>query len=145
MSVTPEMFKKFLAVLPITTVNILIVKGDEVLLVKRLNEPAKGFWYSPGGIIRKGESVEENALRVCREESGLKVKLKGLLGVHDEYWEKGYFTENLQLVTVCYSATPLSGELRPDWQSSEVKWFPIDELPAKTGGTVKKMVSKAFN
>lgn len=159
MSVTPEMFKKFLSVLPMATVNVLVTKKvklisywkpyDEeeghVLLVKRLNEPAKGYWYTPGGIIRKGETVEEAAVRVCGEETGLNVKLDQLLGVYDECWEKGYFTENFQIVTVGYLAHPLSGELKPDWQSGEVRWFPINQLPQKTGKTVKKMIKQLLS
>ena len=103
MSITPEMFKKFLSALPMATVNILITRNspyDEVLLVKRLNEPAKDAWYTPGGIIRKGEDVEESALRICKDETGLNVKLTRLLGVYNEHWEKGYFTENVHIVTI---------------------------------------------
>lgn len=140
MRITPEMFRSFLSVLPLATVNILVTRGLEVLLVKRLNEPAKGYWYTPGGIIRKGETIEESALRVCREETGLTVRILDLLGVYDEHWPRGYFTEDVQIVTMCYWAEPIEGTLRTDWQSSEVKWFPSDRLPEKTGETAKKMM-----
>lgn len=140
--ISPEMFRRFLAVLPIATVNILIIRGNEVLLVKRLNEPAKGFWFTPGGIILKGEGVEACALRVCREETGLTVELNKLIGVYDEYWSEGYFTENIQIITACYLASPLSGNVERDWQSSDIQWFSIDEFPEKVGETVKEMAKQ---
>ncbi len=140
--ITPEMFKKFLAVLPIATINIAILRDDEVLLVKRLNEPAKGYWYTPGGIILKGESLKGSVLRICKEETGLDVESIKLIGVYTEYWSEGYFTQNIQTISIYYSATPLSGKINVDWQSSEVKWFQIDELPPKTGETVKKMMKQ---
>lgn len=140
--ITPEMFQKFLAVLPIATVNVAIIKDDKVLLVKRLNEPAKGYWYTPGGIILKGESLEDSVLRVCKEETGLNVESIKLIGVYTEHWREGYFTKNIQTVTACYLAQPLSGNIKRDWQSSDIQWFPIDELPAETGETVKKMIDQ---
>lgn len=126
------------------TVNVLIVRDQEVLLVKRVNEPAKGGWFTPGGIIRKDECLKESVLRVCREETGLEVELIGLLGVYDEFWKQGYFSRDVHLITIGYSAIPLGGELKPDWQSSEVKSFPINKLPDNTGTTVKKFVEQYF-
>lgn len=140
--ITPAMFRIILAVIPIAAVNIIIIKDDRILLERRLNEPAKGYWFTPGGIILKGETVVEAAIRVCREETGLTVELDRLLGVFDEYYDKGYFTENIQAVLICYVASPLSGELKTDWQSDDIQWFPISSLPEMTGETVKKMIEQ---
>ncbi len=53
-----------------------------IVLIERLNPP-KGLAL-PGGFVEVGESVEEAALREMKEETGLEVKLKRLLGVYSD-------------------------------------------------------------
>ena len=48
----------------------------------RNNEPGKGVWFTPGGRILKGESLEEAVTRVLRKETGLeatRVEQKGTM------------------------------------------------------------------
>ncbi len=52
----------------------IIINAGQVILVRRANEPFKGRWVLPGGMLEDGESLEETLVREMREETGLVVK-----------------------------------------------------------------------
>ncbi len=52
-------------------IGIVLLRGDEVLLIKRGKPPALGQWSLPGGAQELGETAEECARRELREETGL--------------------------------------------------------------------------
>lgn len=59
--------------LPIACVDVVpIAPGGAVLLVRRVNEPAAGEWWFPGGRVHHGETRAEAAERKLLEESGLR-------------------------------------------------------------------------
>jgi GDP-mannose mannosyl hydrolase len=57
---------------PLISIDLIIRNTqDEVLLGLRSNEPAKGFYFVPGGMIRKGERLREAFIRILKDETGL--------------------------------------------------------------------------
>lgn len=58
---------------PVPTVDIIIILGSGVVLVKRKNPPVS--WALPGGFVDYGESLEQAAVREAREETGLAIRL----------------------------------------------------------------------
>src|SRR3990167_7893662 len=51
--------------------------------------PLAGFWEFPGGKILAGESPEEAAVRECREETGLAIRLGAILCVVEHEYAHG--------------------------------------------------------
>lgn len=67
---------------PIVAVGGILFKEEELLLVKRKNEPSKGKWSIPGGVVEIGESLEDALLREIMEETALEVEIKGLVDIY---------------------------------------------------------------
>ena len=53
--------------------SVAVIRGDEVLLIRRAFPPFQGLWTLPGGRIEPGESIEACAIREVREELDLGV------------------------------------------------------------------------
>lgn len=108
---------------PIVGASVLVQNNqDDVLLVKRLNEPGKDLWAFPGGKVDAGETVEEAAVREVKEETNIDTKLVGLLGSYDIIGEDYHF------ITVCYIGEYEGSEIVPGDDVDDSKWVSIDEL-----------------
>lgn len=103
----------------------------EVLLVKRADN---GQWTPVTGIIDPGEEPHVAAVREVKEETGVDVEHEALLGVGHvgpvEY-PNGDVTSYVDTAIRCRLVP--GGNHDPfvaDAESSQVKWFPISQLPA---------------
>lgn len=56
--------------------------GRPIVLIERRFPPLG--WAIPGGFVDVGERVEQAAIREALEETGLRVRLKALLGVYSD-------------------------------------------------------------
>ena len=63
-------------------VGALIVKDGRMLMV----ESCHGYLYSVGGRIKMGETAEEAVVREVLEETGVKMSVKRLIAVHENYF-----------------------------------------------------------
>jgi ADP-ribose pyrophosphatase YjhB (NUDIX family) len=67
---------------------VLVVRGDEVLLVRNSPRgPSPGGWTLPGGGIEHGESPQQAAVRETYEETGLACEVGEVLLVADSHFE----------------------------------------------------------
>jgi colanic acid biosynthesis protein WcaH len=68
----PEQFSAACAALPLVSIDLVLTHPDgQLLLGQRNNAPARGWWFTPGGRIRKNEALADARLRVARDELGL--------------------------------------------------------------------------
>ena len=99
----------------------------KVMLVKRAEAPYSGYWSLPGGFLKIGESLEEAALRVLKEKTG----------VEDVYIEQLYTfgdpsrDPRARVITVAYFALiPWKHLSQPESQKiADITWHPADQLP----------------
>jgi ADP-ribose pyrophosphatase YjhB (NUDIX family) len=100
-----------------------IIRSDDgrLLLVRRAIEPGYGLWVFPGGYMDRGEETTAAALREAREESGLDVRLDGLVNI--------YSYAGRPLIIIVYAATAVGGELCGDDECLEARFFTPDEIP----------------
>ncbi len=70
--------------MPIPCIDLIVVNSkDEVLMLKRSNDPAKGQWWFPGGRIHFGETREDAVHRKLKQECGIVANSIKQLGTED--------------------------------------------------------------
>jgi ADP-ribose pyrophosphatase YjhB (NUDIX family) len=114
------------------------------LLVKRRNPPNKGKWALPGGLVELGETVQDAAIREIGEETGLNVRIEGLLDVQTDLHTDGRSRIEYHYILVDYLATPVSGRLRLNSESSDYGWFARDQLGRLSMSRGTRAVLKMF-
>ncbi len=122
---------------PVLTVDGVIVEKDKVLMVRRFRYPFVGSWVLPGGHVNYGERVEEAIKREMKEELGVPVEIKKLLGVYsDPKRDPRYHT-----TSVVYLLKKRKGKIRLNREASEFKYFPLKKLPSKIGFDHRKILN----
>ncbi len=70
---------------PLLTIDALILYNKEnIVLIRRKNEPFQGQLALPGGFVEIGETVEQACIREAKEETNLSIKIKKLIGVFSD-------------------------------------------------------------
>jgi 8-oxo-dGTP diphosphatase len=112
---------------PYVGVGVIIMKGDQVLLMRRRNSHGDGTWSSPGGHLEYGESPEACAIRESQEETGVIIADVTFRAITNDLFE----TEEKHYVTIWMEGRYVSGEPRINSQRemSELGWFSWDALP----------------
>jgi ADP-ribose pyrophosphatase YjhB (NUDIX family) len=114
---------------PRVGVGAIVLHEGRVLLVKRGRAPGLGLWSVPGGLVDLGESTVDAARREVEEETGLKVRIAGLVGVLDRVTRDAEGRVRYHWVLIDYLAVPESVEtLTAGSDAAEVRWVTIDEV-----------------
>jgi ADP-ribose pyrophosphatase YjhB (NUDIX family) len=112
----------------------LVVRAGRVLLIRRAIEPWRGTWDIPGGFCDGEEHPEETVRREVREETGLEVRVTGLLGMWiDHYGEPAPGTPPEVTLNIYFAAVP-TDDREPVLDPAEAdahRWFAPDELPTE--------------
>jgi ADP-ribose pyrophosphatase YjhB (NUDIX family) len=109
---------------PKVAVGALISDGTQVLLVRRAAVPKIGCWALPAGYMDADELPEEAIAREIAEETGLTIRILGLLGIAP----LAGWTERRGILLL-YRAEPVGGELAAGDDVSDVCWFERHEIP----------------
>lgn len=95
-----ETFKSVIQHTPLISIDLIIRNEQgEVLLGKRVNAPAKGYWFVPGGRVRKNETLDDAFVRLVKEELGIelggtRVDAK-FLGVFEHFYDDCVFGDDI--------------------------------------------------
>ncbi len=120
-------YKNIVKLVPIVCVDLILTDGNKFLLGKRVNQPAKGQWFFPGGRIYKGEKIVDAAIRKAKEEMGIKILAKDLsiIGVGETIFDgKGIDKARHSINVVCLVKISDKTKFNFDrTQHSEIKWF----------------------
>jgi ADP-ribose pyrophosphatase YjhB (NUDIX family) len=99
-----------------------------LLLIRNADD---GRWAVPGGCIEPGESPEEAVEREVREETGLVVRPKRLLGVFGgpRFLVRYPNGDETSYVTVAFECSVVGGALQPDGEEAlEARFVAADEI-----------------
>ena len=125
-----QTFKTVIDSAPLVSIDIFLRKGYQVLLGKRINKPAQGYFFSIGGRVRKDETIKEAMARIVSDE--LNIALKSTLtfiGVFEHFYDDGvYEGVSTHYVNLAYEYQTEEVLELPMDQHSEYRWFSIEEL-----------------
>jgi 8-oxo-dGTP diphosphatase len=114
----------------------LIHQPGQILLVRRANDPQRGKWTLPAGFIDAGEDPVQAVCRECLEETGLEVRVTGLLEVL--FGQEHPRGSHLLIV---YRAEIIRGVLRPGDDVDDAAFFPLNDLPPLAFMTTRRILS----
>ena len=131
--------KEFLRIVdatPLVSIDLIIRDaGGRVLLGRRLNRPARGSWFVPGGRIWKNEHVKDALRRISQRELGVTIDSAKLVGVFDHIYDDNFLGApgvNTHYVVLAFAAElPREAVPTPDEQHSELRWWSTAELLAE--------------
>ena len=109
---------------PVPGVGVLVEMEDGIVLIRRRHEPFAGWWALPAGFIEEDESVEQAAVRECREETGLEIELLELFGVYS--FPEGPVQSG---IIIFYRARPVAGRLCAGDDAQDVGIFEAGGMP----------------
>lgn len=127
-----------------TLISIFTIEKGElkVLLVRKKDDPYKGYWTLPNKIIKKEETLED----------GIKLILENQIGMSEIYCEQNHAFSNItrnpygRLIGISYIGLIDSKTVeikRENMKDKEINWFPINEIP-KMAFDHKEILEKAI-
>lgn len=124
---------------PLVSIDLVVRNpAGAVLLGERLNRPAQGYWFVPGGRILKNESLDDAFLRLTFAELGTLFERQNarLLGVYEHFYRDSVFAgagagPDTHYVVLGYELTLGAQSLIPPReQHGRYRWWKPDEMRA---------------
>ena len=113
---------------PRVGVGAVVLRDQEVLLVRRGGQPSAGKWSLPGGLVELGETTEDAILRELVEECGLRVRLAGIAGVVNRVVRDAEGRIRYHYVLIDYLAYPESALITAGTDAAEARWVPLAQV-----------------
>ncbi|MFD0618942.1 NUDIX hydrolase [Paenibacillus sp. GCM10027629] len=95
---------------------------SKILMVKNGDN---GSWTLPGGLVEEEEYLEAAAIREAKEETGLDIKVFGIVAVNEAILEK----QGEHAVFITFRAKIIGGEqeiVRPD-EINDIQWIAVEQ------------------
>jgi len=132
MLLNQENFSNVIQHTPLVSIDLIIENREgHVLLGKRINEPACGYWFVPGGRIFKEESLDDAFLRTTSSELGISIDRKKakFYGLYEHFYSNNVFNDDFSTHYIVLAHQIKIDELPlVNQQHSEYKWFSIQEI-----------------
>jgi ADP-ribose pyrophosphatase YjhB (NUDIX family) len=110
---------------PKVDVRAVVFREGEVLMVR---ERSDGGWSLPGGWADVNEAPSSMVEREVFEESGLTVKAVKVTGVYEANHDRDP-VDVFHAYKVVFLCDLLKGEMRGSYETTDVSFFAIDNLP----------------
>jgi len=122
---------------PKVAAAVVVCLDGKVLLNRRVNEPYRGKWSLPAGFVDAHEDPARAAERECLEETGLQVRVTGLLDVL-----AGREHSHGADIFIVYIADIVGGLLQAGDDADDAAFFPLDHLPPLAFATTRRVLDR---
>ena len=116
---------------PVVAVGAIILDGDRVLLVQRGQEPLRGEWSLPGGVVELGETLEDALTREVREETSLDVVVGPVVEVLDSIRRDADGRAEYHYIIIDYACRVRGGTstvASRGTDAADVRWVAVADL-----------------
>ncbi len=120
---------------PLVSIDLVILnENNQALLGQRLNRPAKGYWFVPGGRIQKEERLDVAFKRLTKEELGREFSIEQaeLLGpfthLYDDYVFGDEFGTHYVALGYVLKVSTEQLNLPLAQQHGAYQWFDVEAL-----------------
>ncbi|MBA3977690.1 MAG: NUDIX hydrolase [Nitrosopumilus sp.] len=127
---------------PIPTIDAIIHnEKNQVLFIKRKNDPFKNHLSLPGGFVNYGERIEDALRREVKEETSLNIEPLEILGVYSDPNRdpRGHI---MSTVFVCLIMDNLKGKAGDD--ASDICWVSLNDIKNNTYAFDHKMIIEDY-
>jgi len=123
-------FKTIIDSAPLISIDILLKKDNKILLGKRVNKPAQGYFFSTGGRVNKNETIDSAMGRIAKNELNIELKTTPkFIGVFEHFYDDSIYKDvSTHYVNLAYEYEVKEVLNLPTEQHNEYQWFSIDEL-----------------
>ena len=130
---------------PVVSVGAVVIEGQRVLLVKRGQEPLRGRWSLPGGVVEAGEELHAAVVREVREETGLTVQVGDVVEVLDRITRDPDGRIEFHYVIIDYVCEVAGGSLACASDADDARWVDRAELAGYDLTTkVAEVIARGF-
>lgn len=127
---------------PKIDIRAAIIKDQKILLVQ---EKMDNKWALPGGWADVGETPSKAIIRETKEESGLDIIPKKIIGIYDANRD-GRPLEFFHAYKIVFLCEIVGGETKANDETIDVDFFSIDNLPLfSTSRTNQKHIADIKN
>lgn len=119
---------------PLISIDLIIRNSaGEVLLGRRLNAPARGFWFIPGGRIYKDETMAEAFKRIAHDELGIytSIDTATFIGPFEHFYDDSAMSPDFttHYVVLAYEITTnIDISTLPHAQHGDYRFVSTDQL-----------------
>jgi colanic acid biosynthesis protein WcaH len=129
-----DTFKTIIEYAPLISIDLIIVnQSGQVLLGKRNNRPAQGYWFVPGGRILKDESMSVAFKRLTLNELGVELYINKseFIGPFEHFYVDNVSGEDFSTHYIALGYRLLVDDTLlnlPTEQHNQYKWMSVDDL-----------------
>lgn len=113
---------------PIVGIGVVIVKDGQIVLIKRRNEPGRGKWSIPGGIVDLGERIQQTVIREAKEETCLDVADPHLIDIVDNVEFDPDGKVKYHYVIVDFLVKVVGGDIAAASDAEEIRWVKFNDV-----------------
>jgi 8-oxo-dGTP diphosphatase len=139
------MAEKIYPTMPQVGIGIIVLRGEEVLLVRRGKPPAKGAWSLPGGRQELGETAEACARRELLEETGVTVGPLTLIAHVDSIHRDSTGRIEFHYTILDFGGRYEAGEAVAGDDVTELAWVRREDFDAyKLWPVAREVIARTF-